>query len=145
MPKKTVQRRVPVRTPAALKLPPQPAVGDAEEDSAPLIDLTDGAFEPEDVEQVHLFTIGGVKYMAPTQVSASIAVEMLRRSSEDGAEATMWWVFNEVLGADAVEALSSYDGLTMVHLGKIFTACEEIITGSSPDPKSRRRGSGLPR
>lgn len=114
-------------------------------DGGPLVDLEEDAYDEASVERVHMFTLGGVKYTAPKSVSASLAVEMLARTAEDGAEETMWWVFNEILGAEAVEALRSYKGLTMVHLGKIFAACEEIITGSFTDPKSARPGAALPR
>lgn len=114
-------------------------------DGGPLVDLTEDAYDPDTVEHLHVFTLGGIQYTVPKTVPASLAVEMLQRTSENGAEETMWWVFNEVLGADAVEALRSYKGLTMKHLGSIFAVCEQIITGSLEDPKSRRRGAALPR
>jgi hypothetical protein len=135
--------RTPIQAANAARTPVQAAV--SLPDDGPLIDLEEDAYDPEAVEKIHVFTLGGVKYMAPETVPASLAVEMLRRTSEDGAEETMWWVFNEVLGADAVEALGSYKGLSMTHLGKLFTICESIITGSFADPKSARPGAALPR
>lgn len=124
-----------------LRAATRPATAPIDTSSGPLVDLEEDVYDPEKVEHIHIFTLGGVKYTVPAQVPASLAVEMLARTAEDGAEETMWWVFNEVLGEDAVEALRSYPGLTMKHLGAIFAACEQIITGSFDDPKSRRSGS----
>lgn len=138
-------RRATIPAPAPRPQVVHTAVLTAPEDGSPLVDLEEDAYDPNKVERIHIFTLGGVKYTVPSEVPASLAVEMLARTAEDGAEETMWWTFNEVLGEDAVEALRSYKGLTMKHLGAVFAICQQIITGSSADPKSPRRGSGLPR
>lgn len=110
--------------------------------STPLVDITKDAYNRATVAQLHLFSRDGVDYHMPASVSANLAIEMLKRTSEDaGGEATMWWLLNEMLGEQAVEALRTYEGLTLAHLGQLFDACVQVITGSLTDPKSLEPGA----
>lgn len=96
---------------------------------APLVDLTEDAFDPETVSKTFLFELNGVEYFIPDAAPAGVLYEVVRLQEEVGQGTAMWWLLEQFLGEDGVKALRAYKGLTKTHLSKLYKACSDVLTG----------------
>lgn len=96
---------------------------------APLVDLAADAHDPDAVERLDLFEVGGVMYTIPAESSVSVLIQYMDLEDDFGATKAMWWLFNELLGPDGVRALKSYRRLTRAHIKQLHLACLDAIRG----------------
>lgn len=119
---------MPTKTPARTTRPRKTAAA-APAAERPLVDLTEDAHDPDAVERVLLFELGGVEYRIPAQNRAGLIHDYVDVERREGADDAMWWLLTELLGEDGVRALRSYEGLTKSHLRKIQMACIDTLMG----------------
>lgn len=96
---------------------------------APLVDLTQDAFDPDTVGKTFLFELDGVEYFIPDGAPAGLLHEVVRIQEEVGHGSAMWFLFEEFLGKDGVEAIRGYKGLTRAHLSALYKECSNVLTG----------------
>lgn len=83
----------------------------------------------EVVDTIPLFSIDGVVYSIPAEVSASMALRVLDESRKNGQEAAMAGALEELLGEDAYQALLSCKSLKVSDLEKIMEAVQVHVLG----------------
>lgn len=96
---------------------------------APLVDLTQDAFDETAVGRIFLFELDGTDYYIPDDAPASTLQHYAQIETTKGPRAAMWWLFGEWLGEDGATALLNYKGLTKDHLGALHAACLNVLTG----------------
>jgi hypothetical protein len=115
MPTKTVRPRKTAAAPPA--------------DNEPFIDLEGDALDPDAVEQLFLFELGGVQYYIPAEQPAGKIYTYIELERTDGPEAAMWWMFTDLLGEDGAAALRNYKGLRRRHLRALQLRCVDTLKG----------------
>ena len=96
--------------------------------NAPLVDLTQDAFDPDAVGRIFLFELDGTDYYIPDDAPASTLQQYAQIETEQGPRAAMWWLFREWLD-DGADALLNYKRLTKEHLSALHAACLNVLTG----------------
>jgi hypothetical protein len=93
----------------------------------------------EGANYVTLFSIDEVEYRVPDKVRANLQLKYLKKLREMSEAAAAGWLLEEMLGADAYDALADYEDLTEENFDAIMKAVEKIVLGSKEkDPKGRR-------
>jgi hypothetical protein len=87
--------------------------------------------EKVDRSTVHLFTLNDTEYRIPAEPSAALTLRYLRMVQTQGQETAGAWLLEGMLGAEAYEALMSYDGLTMGMLSAVMAAVQKHVAGAS--------------
>jgi hypothetical protein len=82
-----------------------------------------------EAELVPLFSIDGQVYSIPAEVSASMALRVLDEARRSGMEAAMSGALEELLGAEAYQALLHCTSLTTAHLEAIMDAVQGHVLG----------------
>lgn len=98
------------------------------------IELTTEADTNEE-SLVHLFSIDGEKYYVSGSQDVTLALRYARILKNEGQELAMLWLFEEVLTAEACEALENMRRLKPESLAKILVALQQIILGNLDAPK----------
>lgn len=81
-------------------------------------------------EVTDLFSIDGKVYTMPSEVSASVAVQMLHVARTEGQESAVSWVLEEVLGTEAYDALRKCRALKAHQLQAIIKVVTETVMGA---------------
>lgn len=81
-------------------------------------------------ELVPLFSIDGRTYSIPGEVPASMALRMLDAMRRQGMEAAMSEALEELLGAEAYQALLQCRALTVDHLERIMAVVQTHVLGN---------------
>lgn len=97
--------------------------------SVPLVDLTEDDFDPDAVEQVHLFSLGAVDYTIPAESPVSVLLELQRLARDQGEDMAMLWLFDQLLGPVKARELCTYKRLSKANLNRVYAACVETLTG----------------
>jgi hypothetical protein len=98
--------------------------------------------EPEEVEQIHLFTIDGVDYHMPAVIPPSVALEMMDIVRREGDLAASAWMLEEVLGTDAYEALIHCRSITKAQMRQINDIVADHVVGQLGDEDPAGNGQG---
>lgn len=99
------------------------------------------AREPVEVEQIHVFTIGGVDYHMPAEVPPSISLEAVEVLRQEGQAVASAWVLEEVLGHDGYEALITCRDMTKAELDYIVNGIMDHVSGElSGDAEGNGQG-----
>lgn len=96
---------------------------------APLVDLDEDAFDQNAVEQVPAFSIDGVDYTIPSASPAGVLIEFVRLMREREEDVAMWWLLDELVGAEGVAALKGDPRLTLTNVRKVYRACLSTVSG----------------
>ena len=108
---------------------PRKTAAGAPDRPAPAVDLEADALDPDGVEQLLLFTLGGVDYYIPAQNRAGLIYDYIEIEREQGAETAMWWLFAELLGEDGAKAFRDYPRLSRTHIRQAQMACLDTLMG----------------
>jgi hypothetical protein len=96
------------------------------------IQLDEGAAEEsEEVEQIHLFSIGDREFWVPTQVDFVHAVRSMEIAAARGEAAAVAYQLRVLLGDDGYEALINFDRLQKPHFEAICRTANKIIMASA--------------
>lgn len=126
MPSTTTARKKAAAPRAATKRTARTESADHE---APLVDLTEDAFDDSAVTYNFLFELNGAKYYIPDDAPASTLQQYALIETSKGPRAAMWWLFEEWFGEDGVAALLGYKRLSKNHISALHTACLQVLTG----------------
>jgi hypothetical protein len=93
----------------------------------------DAAGAKAEVPMVTLFTLHGQEYKIPARPRANLALKALQMTREYGPGLANVALLEELLGEEAFEALSSYEGLTDDQLQAVSKAARELTLGALED------------
>lgn len=96
---------------------------------APAVDLDADAFDPDAVEQIFLFALGGADYYIPAQNRAGLIYEYIEIERGEGVDTAMWWMFAQLLGEDDAKALRAYPKLSKAHIRQLQMVCLDTLMG----------------
>lgn len=116
---------MPTKTTRPRKTTPPEVIGRP----APAVDLDAEAFDPDGVEQIFLFELGGREYHIPAQQPAGLIYEYIEIEQKKGVDAAMWWLFGRLLGDDGVKAFRSYPKLSKTHIRQVQMVCLDTLMG----------------
>lgn len=89
--------------------------------------------QPADVELIPLFSIDGKEYGIPKHVDMSIVLRTLKNMRNSSEMEALGQMLEELLGAEAYDALSNYKGLTGEHLKQLMDTVTEHAMGQLED------------
>lgn len=81
------------------------------------------------VEQEPIFSIDDVTYSMPSTVSAAVAVKFLDVNRNQGGEAAVSWLMEEVLGTEAYKALMACKTLKPADLKAVMKIVTDKALG----------------
>lgn len=76
-----------------------------------------------------LFSIDGVTYSIPQEISGNIALGVLHRARELGEGLALSWMLEEVLGTEAYTALLNCHDVTPAQMKAIMTVVRTKVMG----------------
>lgn len=79
-----------------------------------------------DVETIDIFKLDGKTYSAPKHFSAGLTLKYLEKQAEAGADAAIYFMFTELLGREAYDALKNNPNLTKSQLDEIMGIVEKL-------------------
>lgn len=91
-----------------------------------LIDL--GSSTPSDgaVETIDIFKLDGKTYSAPKKISAGLSLKYLEKQAEEGPDSAIYFMFIELLGRDAFDALKNHPTLEKNDLDAVMKVVENL-------------------
>lgn len=124
------------RTTAAKKAAARLPVGRQLEGVEP-VQLSSEAQEREP-DLVHIFSVDSTPYYMDRNQDANVALTYLRLVRERGENVALSYMFEEVMGVEAYEALMNCKGLTPAQLGQVMLVVQTVLLGSKDQlPKAR--------
>lgn len=78
------------------------------------------------VETVDIFKLNGKTYSAPKKSSAGLSLKYLEKQAEEGPDAAVYFMFVELLGKEAYDALKNHPTLEKKDLDAIMAVVEKI-------------------
>ncbi|WP_030506359.1 hypothetical protein [Microbispora rosea] len=126
------------RTTTKGKTRPRAVTAVRDEGTPNIVRLTTTA-APAEVEKVPLFSIDDVEYGMPARIGTNIALKYLRMVRTQGSDVAEAWLLEEVLGAEAYEALMEYDQLTVDQLNQVMAIVRDHVLGQA---EQQRAGNG---
>lgn len=94
----------------------------------------------EPVETVPLFSIDGKEYRIPLAPSAAMGLRYLKMLRTQGEMVANGWALEEMLGAEAYDALSNFKDLTADHLAQLSEIVGKHMLGSLEEPEKVAAG-----
>lgn len=92
-----------------------------------------------DRKMVDLFSIDGTVYQMPAKIGANIALGYMRLVRTHGQEAALGWALEQVIGAEAYDALMGCDDLEPEDLEAVMKVVHENVMGAVEAPKGKRK------
>jgi hypothetical protein len=126
------------RTTTKGKARPRPVAAVRDGDTPNVVKLSTTA-ERAPVEMVPLFWIDDVEYGMPKKIRPNVSLKYLRMIRQQGQDVAGAWLLEEVIGAEAYEALMNYDALEEEHLNKVMAIVEQHVLGQA---EQQRAGNG---
>ncbi|TQS30055.1 hypothetical protein [Microbispora sp. KK1-11] len=126
------------RTTTKGKARPRPVAAVRDGDTPNVVRLSTSA-APVAVEKVPLFSIDDVEYGMPATIRPNVALKYLRMVRTQGGDVAEAWLLEEVLGAEAYEALMEYDQLTVDQLNQVMAIVRDHVLGQA---EQQRAGNG---
>lgn len=97
--------------------------------SRSLVEIVTNPEEDED-EGIPVFAIDGEVYTMPSVISASFALGVIDRMRTESEDQIIGWMLEEVLGAEAYDALKGCKSLKPEHLRDIMRHVSEHVNGA---------------
>ncbi|QEQ93599.1 tail assembly chaperone [Streptomyces phage Zuko] len=88
-----------------------------------------------EVEMEPVFELDGDLYQIPAKPSAGLALGYLEKQSTLGADAAVYWMMVEMLGAEGFEALRDHPDLEREQMDAIISHIEKKVLGAVPGGK----------
>lgn len=121
---------------ATKKAAARPPVGRQLEGVEP-VELSSSAPDREP-DLVHIFSVDGTPYYLDRNQDATVALTYLRLVRSEGQNVALSYMFEEVMGTEAYEALMNCKGLTPAQLGQVMLVVQTVLLGSQDHlPKAR--------
>ncbi len=80
--------------------------------------------------QIEIFRLGGAVYSIPDRPRVNLALKYLWLAKTRGEEIAGQWMLEELLGADAYQALMDFDDLTDTQFAAIMNRAQQVGLGS---------------
>lgn len=93
-------------------------------------------------EREPLFYIDEQEYTIPKRPRANLSLQFLDKVKSEGTDYASAWLMEEMLGADAYEALMKLDTLEPEQLDQITTLCQKKVLGKLEPNRAARRSRG---
>lgn len=133
----TRSRATPAKNRRGASPPASHLVGDDLEWTPLQLDSTD---VPE-TSRIPLFYLDDEEFTIEIPFPVNLSLVYLKMAREQGENIATGWLVEQVLGAEAYEALMNYKGLKASHLKKIGHLVSNLALGAVEDPKDNS-GSG---
>jgi hypothetical protein len=87
---------------------------------------------------VEVFRIDGTPYCMDRNQDAGAALRYLKLVREKGENVALSYLFEEIMGQEAYDALINFKGITPEQLGQVMLAVQTVLLGSqTAAPKAR--------
>lgn len=104
------------------------------------IDTAQAKARVAEAEQVPIFEVDGQVFTMPKVARAELGIEYLSRADRGDENGAAWYLLNETLGKDAVNALRKIEGLSDKEFDGIMLRVQKIAM-----PEGRKRPKGARR
>lgn len=107
-------------------------------DEVQVVDLRTDAAAEREPDLVEIFRIDGRPYAMDRNQDAGVVLRYLKLVRSKGENVALSYLFEEVMGQEAYEALTEFKGITPAQLGQVMLAVQTVLLGSgNMVPKAR--------
>lgn len=126
----TTTRRRTTKNPAVRNMPPPQGF-------EPIRFVTKRPEDRDPVERVVLFSLDDQEFSIPRKFPVNLGLKVIRTMRRQGSEIAMAELLEEVIGADAYEALVNYPDLEDDDIARLMKIVTDLALGSLDGPKGR--------
>jgi hypothetical protein len=103
-----------------------------------VVDLRTDEVQEREPDLVEIFRIDGESYCMDRNQDASVVLEYLHLVRSRGENVGLAYLFEEVMGQEAYDALRTFKGISPAQLGQVMMAVQTVMLGSGSQlPKAR--------